>query len=645
MKRTVQVEPSGLLGNPRSAPVLLFGAVYLGLITLLRAALSIWEWSAADLSPLSFAEVLGVGFLRDVFVFAWAALPAALFLWVAPVRWFSGRVWPFLIRGALFLAALALVFSMTAEWLFWEEFRSRFNFIALDYLIYTREVIGNIVESYPLIVILPAQALVALGLVALIRRPLARAFEGRPTRGGAAVLVALLIALAVVDTRIPAPSNSAPFPNRFQGELASNGLGTLVRAYRDPILDYETFYRSLPTEEAFHRVRNLLAGEGTTFVSEDPHELLRSVDSPGPERRLNVILVVVESLSAKFVGSYGNQDGLTPQLDLLAPKSLRFTNLFATGCRTVRGLEALSLSVPPTPGRSILHRDHNENLAATGWIFKDRGYDTKFFYGGRAYFDGMDHFFENNGFEVVDRSGLSDEEVTFQNAWGVCDEDLFGRVLRDGDRSAEEGKPFFSMVMTTSNHRPYTYPDVVPIPSGSGRHGAVQYADHALGRLIEQARTRPWFDDTLFVIVADHCASSAGKREINLAKHRIPLFLYGPSIVEPGTVDRVASQIDVPPTIFGLLGFDYQTRFFGQDLLRPGPERALVGNYQSVGLLRNGVLTLLLPKKEVAAYRVGERDALTPIAPVEEDLLDAISYYQVAGDLFRDGGLARIPSP
>ena len=109
---------------------------------------------------------------------------------------------------------------------------------------------------------------------------------------------------------------------------------------------------------------------------------------------------------------------------------------------------------------------------------------------------------------------MGSAEIGFANVWGVADEDLFARVMREGDAAHAAGRPFLFQVLTTSNHRPYTYPEGrIDIPSGSGRPGAVKYADYAVGKLIEDARKKPWFNDTLFVFAADHTAGAAGKIE------------------------------------------------------------------------------------------------------------------------------------
>ena len=277
----------------------------------------------------------------------------------------------------------------------------------------------------------------------------------------------------------------------------------------------------------------------------------------------------------------------------------------------MRGLEAITLSMPPLPGTSVVKRPGNEDFFSWGTLMRSKGYDTRFIYGGYGYFDNMNYFFSHNGFAVTDRSDLAKDEITFANVWGVCDEDLFRRVIREGSRSHAAGKPFFFEVMTTSNHRPYTYPEgKIDIPSGTGRGGGVKYADYAIGRFIDEVKQQPWFKDTVIVIVADHCAASGGKVDLPVKRYEIPLLVYAPGHVRPGRVDRMMSQIDIAPTVLGILNMSYRSEFFGRDVLRSGaaPERAFISTYQKLGYLTGDRLLVMGPKQRLDSYVVARAD-------------------------------------
>ena len=244
----------------------------------------------------------------------------------------------------------------------------------------------------------------------------------------------------------------------------------------------------------------------------------------------------------------------------------------------------------------------------------------------------MKAFFSGNGYRIIDQSSISDADILFQNARRMSDEDLYAQALKTADTIHKTERPFFLQLMTTSNHRPYTYPEGrIDIPSGDGRAGAVKYTDYAVGQFLAQARQKPWFDQTMFIFVADHTAGSAGKEDLPVANYHIPLFIYSSKLIEPREIATVSSQIDLALTLLALLNFDYISTFFGRNMLRNNraPGRALIGNYQHLGLIDGKDLTILSPKKTMRRHN----DALgisheTSINLDDSLLRHNIAYYQ-----------------
>jgi phosphoglycerol transferase MdoB-like AlkP superfamily enzyme len=439
--------------------------------------------------------------------------------------------------------------------------------------------------------------------------------------------------------------------NMYATELSGNGLFTLAAAMRRNELNYERFYKTIPqavadkTLAALGVMRLPLAtilngAKHHSFLPPDVHE----PEELGPftRRPKNVVLITVESLSAEYLGAYGSTQNLTPRLDQIAKEGLQFDKLFATGTRTVRGLDALSIGIPPIPGQAIVHRQHNDHLATVGEFLEAQGFATMFIYGGYGYFDNMNAYFRGNDYRVIDRTDFDDSTIASENIWGVADESLFDNTLKVLDQTVASGKPFFTHIMTTSNHRPYTFPDGrIDLPQGH-REGAVKYTDYAIGRFIEQAKAKPWFKDTLFVIVADHCASVAGKTQLPVDKYHIPLIFYAPDMLKPGHYTRIASQIDVPPTLLDLLGAKGDDHFFGQSLFEAQhePARAFISNYQELGYYKNDTLTVLSPKRQVEAFAI---DPVTYEAkPRSIDRVleqEAIAYYQTSSVAYKRGVL------
>jgi phosphoglycerol transferase MdoB-like AlkP superfamily enzyme len=603
--------------------------------------------SAGDVGwNLSLAASFAWGALYDLAAALWWALPLAVLLAALPARFFTWRATRLLAHAALFGIIYALLFGAVAEWFFWDEFGTRFNFIAVDYLVYTKEVIGNIRESYPMPAIYAGLFVAAAAVHGFLlwRGCVARwldhaeaAAAVRWRRAGAWALATLGLGLGLSEGTLPS------FANNYNRELAKSGLWSLFAAFRSNQLDYPQFYPTMPEDAAFTRLHALLAGDGSTPLSDDPRDLLRLVRHAGPEQRLNVVQITVESLSADFLSTFNRASRLTPNLEAIARQSLVFDQFYATGTRTDRGMEALTLSVPPTPGRSLVKRPHNENLFTLGSVFRSKGYETAFIYGGYGYFDNMNYFFGENGYRVVDRTKVPGSDITFANVWGACDEDLFRWTLREADHDAAAGKPFFYFVMTTSNHRPFTFPEgKIDLPSKiSGRSGGVKYSDYAIGEFFRQAATKPWFKNTVFVIVGDHCASSAGKTELPVQNYHIPLIVYAPGgQIPPGTAHQLASQIDYAPTLLGLLGWTYPSRFYGHDVLAKNapPGRALIGNYQKLGLYAEGVLSVLKPiRQSLTLSYARDTHEMKPIAPDTAQIDDAIAFYQSASWLFQHG--------
>jgi phosphoglycerol transferase MdoB-like AlkP superfamily enzyme len=625
---------------------------------LVRTALLALSFSKAGLAV---GDVMGLylkGFAFDTALAVFFCLPYAFYLLILPQRLVRTAFNRRITYAGFFLTVMIILFSFFAEFPFWEEFESRFNFIAVDYLIYTYEVVNNINQSYPLPILIAAMLLLTAGVLFLFYklRLFQATFQSNTSISKRFAISGILTVVGVLSALFLTNSMAETSPNRYRNELSKAGIFSFFAAFKNNELDYYAFYRTGDEAEAFATVRSKLSEPNAQFQPDNGplRRFIQSTDSL--QQKPNVVLIVIESFSADFMGYFGNTKQITPFIDSLAHNSLLFTDLYATGTRTVRGMEALSLCIPPTPGNSIVRRPGNDGLFNIGTVFKAQGYQSTFIYGGDGYFDNMNDFFGNNHFDIIDRgrkmsvgdvyagkrTTIPDSAVQFENAWGICDEDLYQAALRDADAKYETQLPFFQFIMTTSNHRPYTYPEgKIDIPSGTGRSGAVKYTDFALQQFISQMRQRQWFENTVVLIVADHCASSAGKNEIDVSKYHIPCLIYNLKGAYPQTIDRQCSQIDVFPTLFALLGWSYESNFFGKNVLSPHfTPRTFVGTYQKLGYLENDNLLILSPQQHAEAYRVhANKTELAPI-PLDPSLLNAaVSYYQTACLLFKEGGM------
>jgi phosphoglycerol transferase MdoB-like AlkP superfamily enzyme len=595
-----------------------------------------------DEAGSGFLSVFGIGLLYDLGFIAYAALPMGLYLLLCPPALWRRRGHRWFLQGLLTVSLFAMLFTAVAEWLFWDEFGVRFNFIAVDYLVYSDEVLNNLLESYPIGTLLSILAVLAVALSFALRKPFNAALDAPlpPLRGRLLNALGLLIVAGLSLQLLSQDSPRAQGGNAYQNELASNGPYQFFAAFRNNELDYAQFYSSLPPAIVAQQIRAELSEPNARFIGEDPQDIRRMIDNPGTARKPNIVLVTIESFSAKYMGSNGDDRNLTPNLDALRKQSLYFNNFYATGTRTDRGLEAITLAIPPTPGRSIVKRVGRESgFASLGQQLTAVGYDSVFVYGGRGYFDNMNAFFSGNGYRVVDQTSVDESEIHFKNAWGMADEDLYNQTLKLADADYAKQQPFLLQLMTTSNHRPYTYPDNrIDIKSGNGRDGAVKYTDYAIGQFLDQARQKPWFDNTIFVFVADHTAGSAGMEDLPIKNYQIPLFIYAPKLIDARETAQLASQIDLAPTLLGLLNLDYQSTFFGRNLLQdnPLPPRVVVGNYQHLGLFDGKDLAILSPRQGLRRHDDALTESRESRATASDPLIArAITYYQTASYGFK----------
>ena len=533
---------------------------------------------------------------------------------------------------ALFIVVYvgAIIFNGISEYFFWSEFGVRYNFIAVDYLVYTNEVVGNIMESYPVIPMTLGIVIVTLLVTwyffrsELVQTECLKGWRWKAVIGPAYV-AALFAAIGLLNFNTRFQDSD----NVYVNELQANGLYKFYDAFVKNTLDYEQFYLTRPEAEAEAFVHGVYQSTGDN---------LHAVRAEGEEIRRNIVLITMESMSASYMERFGNTERITPVLDSLYKLGLAFDRVYATGNRTVRGLEAVTLSLPPCPGQSIIKRPNNAGMHSAGALLRDKGYNVTYFYGGNSYFDNMETFFGGNGYEIVDQKQYAPDEITFQNIWGVSDEDSYAKAIRTLGQRARSGRPFFAHIMSVSNHRPYTYPaGRIPIPNDAkSRAGGVMYSDYALGGFLDAASREPWFDNTVFVITADHCASSAGKTEIPLEKYHIPAMIYAPAFVAPGSVGKTASQIDLMPTLFSLLGMDYDSWFYGRDILADDfRERAFVATYQDLGYLEGDRFTVLSPVDRAEQFLLRPTDddpyALERTEAIDSTHLNrAISLYQTS---------------
>lgn len=640
----------------RYSSLLFFSTLFIIISFILRIIFALWinkdfNWSITEILHTFFW-----GFIYDISVVSCFCLFLSFYFLVLPSRFINSFLDKIFVYFTYTLFLVIIYFTFFAEITFWDEFKSRFNFIAVDYLIYTYEVVKNIQESYPLPLLIGGIVLIT-GITLYIskkRKVFYNTFNYKATFTQKIIIFGINLIVATTTLFFINNDSSSTSENRYNNEISKAGIFSFFSAFRNNHLKYDEHYKSIPIEDAFSEMKIELKDSKTIFDQEFKNPLRRTVLANNPteiEQKPNVIFVMMESMSSSFLQDKYNNKSITPNLNQLADNSIYFSNMFANGTRTVRGMEAVTLSIPPTPGNSIVKRVDNQNLYTVSSVFKSKGYHNMFFYGGDGYFDNMNAFFGGNGFDIYDRGrgsilsddintkryNIDDNEVTFENAWGIADDDIYRKVLKVADEKYQSKQPFFAFVMSTSNHKPYTYENgKIDIPSGTGRPGAVKYSDYAIGEFLKQAKKKPWFNNTVFVFIADHCASSAGKDAIDIKNHHIPAFIYNLHSHNNEKVEKEVSQIDIFPTLFSLLNWKYTSQFYGKDIFDPlYQSRSFVGTYIKLGMKRGNDVSILSDQKIINQYKWNKTNLIdAKVDPKFERSI--ISNYQTADYLFNN---------
>ena len=357
----------------------------------------------------------------------------------------------------------------------------------------------------------------------------------------------------------------------FLNQLGINPAFNLLTSALDDMRKENSDLHLMPYKEAVGLTRQQLGIDGK---ADSAHVLRRQIVANGTARKFNVVVILMESMSAKLMNTFGGQPGLTPNLDSLYNHSLAFTQCYSAGIHTNHGMTASLYSFPALMFRNLMKGTVTPHRTGIPTVLKQYGYHNMFFMTHEAQYDNMKAFFTTNGYDdIYSQEDYPGSEVV--NSFGVSDHFLFSYALNKINRQAATGKPFLATLLTISNHPPYVIPDFFKPKTKEPETQIVEYADWAVGDFLKKARRMPWYRNTVFVILADH-GKLVGKAttEAPESYNHIPLIMFGPGVPKM-RYGGLATQVDVMPTLLSILNMGYTYDGFGQDVLsRP---RRMVG--------------------------------------------------------------------
>lgn len=596
-------------------PLLRFTIILISIFITSRIALLFWQHSRlndGDIWPIISGairiDLSSIGYLATIGVFI-----LILHVVARPKTELFQRI--FTLYGSCVVTVVVIVEASTPAFI--NQYDVRPNRLYIEYLDYPQEVFSMLVHGH-LLAMLSTLLLASLTSVYSYRL-LCRAFTQPPSLKKASNLPILMAALIIclfaargtlnhrplnpalvyfsqdslVNSLVLNSTYSVAFALKNMGneKSASNLYGTMLR---QQIID--------TVKKASYR-KQFVAGNIPTLAHNKP--FVSGV-------KKNLVIILEESLGARFVGELGGLD-ITPELDKLYQQGWGFDNLYATGTRSVRGIEAITTGFTPSPSRSVVKLSKSQhNFFSLADVLSQEGYKTQFIYGGESHFDNMKSFFLGNGFnDIVDINHIDNPQ--FISSWGVSDEDLFNQADKELTKLSNSTEPFFSLVFTSSNHDPFDIPQgKVSLPKGHNpenykRDLAIKYADYALGKFINKAKTRSYWENTVFLVVADHDVRVFGSEPVPLKSFHIPAVILN-SDMKSKRDPRLVSQIDLPVTLMSLLGIDQATPMLGFDLTKSYPvERAMMQYYDNFAYLENDRAVILMPNQQTSYWRYNKQ--------------------------------------
>ncbi len=621
-------------------PFVVFILATLALLTLSRLGLVLWQLDRV-LNTEALARILLTGLRFDLILIGQLLILPAMLTPLMSLHRMTHRLWQRALRMVLVACFGFMVFMELATPSFIHQYDARPNILFVEYLKYPLEVGATLWGAYRFelllaVIVLPAIVIFFWMAMARVASASARYTWWQALLATPLVIVLLFAAArSTLDHRPANPSKAAITSDLMVNDLALNSTYSLLYAiYETKEEKHGGFrYGFMADDVMLETVRNHMNIPAGAFLPGDIPTLHTQLPTVSRVRKPNLVIILEESLGAERVGRLGGLP-LTPRLDALANEGIWFENLYATGTRSVRGIEAVITGFPPTASISVVKLPKSQRgFYTVARLLKNEGYKSRFLYGGESHFDNMRRFFVGNGFdEIIDQNDF--DNPVHMGSWGVSDEDLFNKLHEV--LSKDDGQPSFTLAFSTSNHSPYDYPDNRIELFDADRqtvNNAVKYADHALGGFFDKAKNSSYYENTIFLVIADHNDRVYGSSNVPIEHFRIPGLILGAGI-SPRVYGNIASQIDMLPTLLSIMGIKSEHPMIGHDLTMNDWSRSdgrAIMQYNNVQAYMSGEDVVILQKDLPPHHYKYSNGTYSEVAHPDNTLIDTALAHALFG--------------
>lgn len=546
----------------------------LAIITFLIFRLTLFISQIDKLNDSSLSDVLYAFWMGIRFDLVISGYILIIPIFIISIASFFGK--KCVVMEKIFIILLTILFSIAfivcgADIFYFNQFFDRFNVNAFSWMKGDGGfsfVVGMIWESYYWLILIPIGLLV-FGYYYCLKLIFEKTEKWEKGHLISKIVFSLLligfIFLGIrgrLDEKSPIRVGTAYFCNNaFLNQLGLNPNFTLIQSYIDSQNEKDIEYHFMDDIEALKNTQKYLSINSPNI----DFPIARKIESNSKPNDYNVVLIIMESMSSGKMTRFGNKNNLTPFLDSLSYKGLFFDNCYTSGIHTYNGIFSSITSYPTVFKQNPMKKTPILKYNGIASTLKDNNYSTIFFIPHDSQFDNINGFVLANDYEgIISKSDYPFHEI--KTTLGVPDDFMFRFSIPILNKMYQNNRPFFATFMTASDHAPYFIPDYFSSNNKNEKERIVEYADFSLKQFIYLAQQEPWFNNTIFVFVADHGYSNNVIYPIPINYIHTPLLFYAPNLIKDTTNSNLASQIDVFPTTMGLLNISYTNNTFGIDL-------------------------------------------------------------------------------